>query len=385
MMETYLSKPRIVILHNIISPHVNPIFRELAKIFDVTVLYCSEKEDNRSWSEIPRGFHYKVLPNVSIKMGRKDLFTYFINPSILKELFDLKPQIVIVSGWDLFAYQLAFFFCKLFRIKFILWSGSTEYELSWRRTLSRPLVWLMVKGSDSFIAYGTRAKDYLKNLGADSKKIYISFNTTDLNNYQRLCSRYAQHKNIFKEKLAISNKKIILYYGQLIQRKGVDILIKSFALIKEKNPNTALLIIGSGIYKKYLEELTKQKKLQDVIFIDDPGDKEINKFYAISDIFVLPSHEEVWGLVINQALACGLPVITTNRVGASVDLIKGNYNGLVVPFNDHILMAQAIKKILFDQKIQNKFSQNAKNSIINFFPQKTVLGIIKAIKYSNSL
>ena len=163
-------KVKVVLLHNILSPHVAPVFCELAKKVDLTVLYCAESELNRTWKEKPRGFRYKILKNFSVRIHGRDLFTYFINPTILSDLNKLKPDVIIISGWDIFSYQIAFFYAWFKGIKLILWSGSTKFENSWRRTVSKPLVSLIIKHTDSFIAYGTRAMEYLISLGANRKK-----------------------------------------------------------------------------------------------------------------------------------------------------------------------------------------------------------------------
>jgi glycosyltransferase involved in cell wall biosynthesis len=383
MKQNSQNEQHVVVLHNIVSPHISPIFKELSKYFKLTVLYCSKGEDNRNWSETPQGFRYKILPNFALKIWGKDLFTYFINPTIIKELLILKPTVVIASGWDLFAYQIAFFFCKIFSIKFILWSGSTEYEKSWKRRLSKPLVWLMIKGSNAFIVYGIKAKEYIKSLGADNKKIFISYNTTDLEKYQRLCLKYSKKRMLIRKEFFRTNKKIIIYYGQFIERKGIDLLINAYIFLKNEYPQLALMLIGKGKYQQHLQQLIRDNKLNDVIFINDPGDKEINKYYAISNLLVLPSREEVWGLVINQALACGIPVIVSDHVGAVKDLVKNNYNGFVFKSDDCLELAGAIEKIILSNDLQKKFSINAKKSVKNFFPQKTVKGIIDAIEYVN--
>lgn len=360
---------KIVLIHNIISPHTFPVFTELGKRVNLTVLYCAEKEENRIWKEKPKSFKYKILPNFSIKFKGSDLFTYFINLSIFKELNSLKPEIVIISGWDLFAYQAAFFYCKLRKIKIILWSGSTKYETSWRRTISKPLVKLIVNGSDAYIAYGTRAKEYLISLGANPNKIFISFNTTGIGKYSKLCVKYKRE-----------HKPTIVYYGQLIERKGADILIKAFFKLKGEFGNAKLLIIGSGQYKKSLEQLVGKLKLSDVKFIDNPGDDDVCKYYAVSDILVLPSREEVWGLIVNQAMACGLAVVVSDICGSSVDLVKDGVNGYVFKSENVNDLSNKLMKIIIDKRLLEKMKDNSRKFIEKFTPEKVVKGVIEAIE-----
>jgi glycosyltransferase involved in cell wall biosynthesis len=370
---------KVVIIHNIISPHVEPLFKEIAKKYDLTVLYCAEREKNRTWNKKPTGYKYKILKNVSIEIGGSDLFTYFINPEIITVLKKLGPDVIISCGWDLFAYQVAFFFAKLHRIKFILWSGSTVNETSWRRSLSIPLVKLIVWGSDAFIAYGTKAKEYLIKLGAKENKVYISYNTTDLTKFAHLCDKYKSQKESIKENLEISNKKVIFYYGQLIKRKGVDLLLQSYKEVVETFSNVTLLLVGSGYLKNDLLTNIEQNNLRFAKVIDDPGDEAICKYYAIADVFVLPSLEEVWGLVVNEAMACGLPVIVSNRAGSAHDLVKNNKNGYIINPNISDIKF-AINRMLKSKKNFFSFSQESSKRIVEFYPNNTVNGVLHAIQ-----
>ncbi len=369
----------VVILHNIISPHIETVFKELAKKVDLTVLYCAEREQNRNWSKKPTGFKFKILPYKSLAIQGKDLFTYFINPTIFSELSKINPDVVIISGWDQFAYQMAFLYCKIKNKKIIIWSGSTENEKSWRRTLGFSIAWMMVKGANGYIAYGTQAKKYLLSLGADPSKIFISFNTTNLEYYKKRSAFYKKNKFIEKKKLGLENKKIILYYGQFIERKGIDILIKAFVFLKKEIDNIALIIIGSGQLKQSLKELISSLNIKDAVILNDVGDKGICKFYAIADIFVLPSIEEVWGLVLNQAIVSGLPAIASDKVGGSDDLIKNGVNGFIFSAGDSISLYEAIKKLISSENLAKNFSEEGLKMIKDFYPQKTVIPIIKCI------
>lgn len=369
---------KVVIIHNIISPHVTPLFAELSKNFDLTVLYCSKSEDNRNWKEKPTGFRYKVLPSIQIKLKGKDLFTYIINFSIFSELNKIKPDTVVVSGWDILSYQLAFLYCKLKNIKFVVWSGSTKYERSWRRKVSTPLVKTMVRNADSCIVYGKRAKEYLRMLGVDKDKIFTSFNTTDLFNHVKRFKTERKNKLAIKESIGIKDGLTILYYGQLIERKGIRILLDAFNIIFHSNQRVNLLIVGNGNMKEKYMRYVKGKKIQNVFFREDPGDKKTAKYFAIADMFVLPSTEEVWGLVVNQALAVGIPCIVSSKCGSSADLIRDGINGYVVTPNANSI-AKALDSLIKSKETRNEFSKRSLELIKPFYPSETVKGFAKCL------
>ncbi len=379
-----MRKTRVVILHNILNPHVIPLFEKLAKEkgYNFKFFFASESENNRLWKEeVGDKFDYKILPKIAIELKGKDLFTYFINPTIIFELIKYNPDVVIVGGWDLFAYQVAFFYAKLFCKKFILRSGSTKYEKSWRRSLAKPLVKLIVLVSDAFIAYGSRAREHLISLGAKPKKIFLAYNTIDVGFFQKEIKKWRSQKLRVKARVRVKTDNVILYVGQLIERKGVGYLIKAFAKLREEFKDVSLLIVGYGLLEGELRELVRKRRIPDVFFIIGRDWREMPIFYAIADLFVLPSLEEVWGLVINEAMVAGLPVITTDRAGASVDLIEEGRNGYIIESKNLQALYKAMKKIIENAELSIKMGKESKNSIRAFGLDNTTQGFLKAIKY----
>lgn len=368
----------VVVIHNIISPHVTPLFDLLAKKVDLTVLYCSKTEKNRSWDHKPTNFKYKTLPNISVSIRGKDLFTYFINPTIISEIKKLSPDIVVIAGWDLFATQIAFLYCLIKGIKIILWSGSTAFEPSWRRKITLPLVKFIIKNVHAYIAYGTRAKEYLIKLGANPSKIFISFNTTDISKF--ISKPKPKILRNLKVKLGLK-KNVLMYYGQFIERKGADLLLEAFSKVKKDLDDYTLLLVGDGDYRVFLESKIRDLNLKDVVIIPNVGDDNINMYYKIASVFVLPSREEVWGLVINQSMAAGLPVIVSDAAGSSVDLVKNGKNGFVFKSQNLNDLTTKIKDICTNKSMIKLMGNESKLYIKKFSPKKTVGDFLRAINY----
>jgi glycosyltransferase involved in cell wall biosynthesis len=375
-------KPRVVVLHNIISPHVTPIFQALAKEVELEVVYCAAGEANRTWNEKPEGYHYQVLRHTAIQLKGKDLFTYFINPDILRVLKELKPDVVIIAGWDLLSYQLACLYCKLKKIPYILWSGSTRYEPSWRRSLSWGLVWAMIKGASGYVAYGSRAQEYLQDFGALSDKITIALNSTRPD-YYHLPSLSDKTTAALQKKLGLENKRVILFYGQLIERKGVDLLLDAFALLQSTHQDLGLLIVGTGQEKPALLEQVQELGLSGVVFVDNPADEQMAKYFYLSEVLVLPSREEVWGLVVNQALLCGLPVVVSDKVGAGPDLVIPGKTGAIFALDDSLetvqRLASSVEEALALAKRKQTPTLTAQQAELAS-PQKAANSIAQAIK-----
>ncbi len=351
---------KVIVLHNIISPIRVFLFNDLNKYYQnkgvgFKVLFLSVGDKNRNWkTDFQMDFDYEILDNFALRFAGKDLNTFFINPKIKEIIEKENPDKIISFGWDNWAAYVGAHWCKKNKKSFALWCGSTKHEKSWRRTLLYPMVKYIINRSNEFIAYGTRAKEYLILLGAEQKKIRIFYNTVDVDYFKKKSEKFSRkEKNDLKEKLGIKTDKTILFSGQLIERKGIFELLKGFKNYQKINRGTSLLIIGEGREKEKMEEIIKSQNIKSIIFADFIQYEDLYKYYAISDLLILPSREEVWGLVVNEAMACGLPVVTTQETGASVDLIEEGENGFTISSNNPKAITQAINKV-FNKNLHKK-------------------------------
>jgi glycosyltransferase involved in cell wall biosynthesis len=379
-------KVKTKLLHNIMAPYKFPLFKSLAhnKNLDFEVLFMSKSAKNRRWALKGKdlGFKYKILPKLEFNFLGKDLLTYIVSYTFPFEFFKKKFDVLIVNGWQDLACQMAFFLCKLTGRKYIIWSESTINEKSWRRTLTLPLVKILVRGADACIAIGSRSKEYFEILGADPKKIFVAYYTVDIRHFIKGSTINQNERHLIKNKLGIRTSNMILYVGQFIERKGISYLLRAYKKLREKTSDTSLLLVGYGPQKDFLMERVKKKKIEDVIFMDHVELSQMPKMYAIADVFVLPSSEETWGLVINEAMAAGLPIITTNKVGASEDLVDDGRNGFVIPARNSRALEAALKRLFGSPKLRSKMSGESRKIISSFTPENSARSFAAAIEYT---
>ena len=204
----------------------------------------------------------------------------------------------------------------------------------------------ILKEVDMCIVSGYKSEQFFKSIGIDDKNISIAIDSSGVNEINNCI-------DIKKERQISSDCKIILYYGRIIRRKGLDILIKAYERLKIKYQNICLFICGEGDYKKECEILVDELNLKDVFFEGyiDPCNKYV--YFSQCNIFVLPSYfymgiPEAWGLTVNEALQCGKPVIATKAVGSAYDLLDGN-NGVMIESNNINELANAIEEFLFNR------------------------------------
>lgn len=311
-----------IIIDNIITPYEIARYNEVNKVLhsNLEVWFQKKTEINSYWtyfSEIK--FKYRFL----------DKKSFFGVISLLNK-YKNNIERVVCCGWDSFVYLYTFLFCQKNKIRLTLWSGSTIFEKSWRRTLFMPLVKFIVGRADDYIAYGVRAKEYLILLGAREGKIKIFLNSVDVDYFRKEALRLRKLRLDLREKYGIQkDDTVFIYVGQLIERKGIRELIHAFTKVSSLYKNISLAIVGEGRLK---EEIASFVRKHLGIKIKLLGHLQYNKLpeaYALSDVLVLPSKEEVWGLVVNEALASGVPVLVSKFAGSSVDLVEKD-NGEII-------------------------------------------------------
>lgn len=156
------------------------------------------------------------------------------------------------------------------------------------------------------------------------------------------------------------NKKIVLTVGRFIPSKGFDVLLEAWKHVKR---DYQLLIIGGGSLEQSYMDYINENKLENIKIIDYKPKKDLFNYYKASDLFVLPTRWDVWGLVINEAMACGLPIVTTNMCIAGLELIENGVNGYIIPVDDQEALANKINMILQNGELAKAMSINNVNKI----------------------
>lgn len=149
-----------------------------------------------------------------------------------------------------------------------------------------------------------------------------------------------------KNEYNVSEKKVILFVGRLEPEKNVSLLIHSFGELKKLDNEVVLFIIGDGSERKKLEQLAEELKIEDIYFEGYITFPKNVIYYKMADIFVLPSEYEPWGLVVNEAIIMGLPVVVSSHVGCREDLIQNGKNGYIFENNDREDLTRCLQQTL---------------------------------------
>ncbi len=321
---------KVLFLNNVVYPIYDLLLPQLQKNrqYEPSLLILSG-EQKGAWNyrqQFKSQIEYPFSLKLTIPLAY-DKFTLYINPTILMSLVRIDPDIIVIAGWDQPSYIVAFFYGKLFGKKVILWTGSTAGEESFMRTVTRPFVKFMLRHIDYIVAYGAKSRDYLLSLGNFREKIFSGYYICDNNFFSKKSRELFTKKRLLRKKFGIPNKLTFLYIGQIIKRKGLDLLLEAFYYLKKAE--VSLVICGEGEEKEKLKKLISRRKIRNVYFINSKRSKQLPEIYNLADVFILPSLVEVWGLVVNEAMASGLPVVVSKYAGSAADLVKKGENGFV--------------------------------------------------------
>jgi len=337
---------KVLLITNIIPPYRVPLYNYVSvnSSFDFRVLVLGEKEKNRKWEFKKNNFrfNYRVLSGWYLFFFTKNKeISIHLNKGVFSFLKRYKPDIVITSGYDSLAYWQAFIYCKIFKKKYILWNGTTLLSADKIRGFWNFLKKIIIKGADKYIAYGTKAKDYLIYFGAREKDIYISLNTVDVEFFNKGVAKYLKSSEFLATRRNYP-KFLLLYTGQLVRRKGVFQILEALNILNDSD--IGFMIVGSGPEEKRIKKFCTNNNLKNVFLEGSRQQEELIKYYALADAFILPSLREVWGLVVNEALASGLFVLCSKYAGAAFDIITKE-NGIIFDPKDINKTAELINYV----------------------------------------
>lgn len=335
-----------------------PLIRFLKhKGLDITVAY---KSDHTSKKYYDYGFKKIIKWNKEILKG----YNYFYNykHQIFKNILNKKEvKYVWVHGSKNFYNLLIIIFSKLLKKKVLI--REENFIKSKKRNiiniLFNKLFYFFIDFFiHKYLAIGNQNKNfYLKNNVKLSKIVKVPY-CVDNN--------FFSYKKFNKKKINIIN---FLFAGKLTKKKGVDILLKAFqeiALNQKIKKKYSLTIVGNGDYYKTTKITVKKNNLNFIKILNFKTQKQIKNIYKKSDVLILPSRFEPWGLVINEAMNSGNAIICSDNVGSANDLVKNNVNGFIFKSESSNKLVGAIMKYIKQPDLINKHKQNG-IKIINKF------------------
>jgi 1,2-diacylglycerol 3-alpha-glucosyltransferase len=371
---------KTVILTEIIAPYRIPVFNVLGRRaeVDLHVIFLAETDKTvRQWhvyrNEI--SFSYQVLPSWRWRAGANSLL---LNWGLSTALNKSDPQVIIFGGYNYLASWEALLWARRHRVEFLLWSESNGDDARAGRPLVEYLKAYFLKKCDGFIVPGKASFEYLKTLGCDERTIASAPNAVDNDLFASEANRVRSRAAEFREKLKLPSR-FILFVGRLVPEKGVFDLLDAYAKLGSSiQSEVGLVFAGDGVSRRELERRAKQISPGIVCFPGFAQREDLAGFYALADVLVLPTHSDPWGLVVNEAMACGLPIIVSNVAGCSADLVEEGWNGHIVPPRDVEKLSSAIDSIVRQRELRLRMTEHSLERIQKYSPEACAAGLAAA-------
>lgn len=328
---------RILVVHNQLWAHYkSKLFSEIYKNLTETnshssflVVHIALHEASRSVMQddehVKYEYPFKVLFNRnldSVKFAER-------LKALFKAFDDFKPTVLNVTGYFDYAQVLLMIYARTKGVKVVLSSESSTMDHNRSAVKEKIKSWI-VNRADAFFCFGKSSADYLLSLGVKENQIAIK-NAAVIDedvirtNYDQALSE------ILSDIIAQKNRKFV-YVGRLAEEKNLELLIKAFVSVIGKSKNTEnwkLLFVGDGPAKQQLEQLAGKYLNNRIEFAGGHPWYKVPAWLAQSDVLILPSKSEPWGLVVNEAMVCGMPVIVSEKCGCAEDLVRNNVNGFL--------------------------------------------------------
>lgn len=383
-----------ILLHHPIHYHA-PLMRQLAADpeLSVQVYFCfdhgvTQRRDGEfgveyKW-DIPLldGYSYAFLRNWSPRPSTAPISGVF-NPGIWRELRTGKFDALIVHGylsptvWLSIAAALVSGTPVLMRGESTLLYGRSR----WIRVVKRLFLRTLFSAVDLFLYIGTRNREFYESFGIKSNRLAFVPYSVDNESFFRLQAEDADLRARTRASLGITDgEPVILFVGKLVERKLPMDLLHAYEGVVADKPETHLVIVGEGADRPELEGFVKSRGLTRVHFVGFQNRTRIPAYYACADVFVLPSRHDPWGLVVNEAMCFGLPIIATTLVGCTPDLIAEGENGFVYQAGDVWTLTDHLHLLVADTSRRARMGRLSLERITRWGFTECVAGIKAAVR-----
>ncbi|MCI0337214.1 MAG: glycosyltransferase family 4 protein [Acidobacteria bacterium] len=382
----YHTMMRVLLLNNVPAPYFNPLFEKLGREsgWQLTVCYSSSWNRDVGWEEEKleaRDANQTIILDQRTRgLGKRLGSSSAAATALVQILLRERPDYLICYGYTLKPQTTALLWAMLTRTPFAVVGDANIYcdtAGGMKRVFKRWWLRQVTRRAAALITIGQANRMFWESYGARTEQLFEARFAVDNEYYAQASEARKAESVALRAKLGLTDKVVFLFVGRLLKRKNVDLIIRAVQRLKDHY--VALVIAGTG------EERDSLKALADgdprVIFAGAVEPDELPLYYATADVIVLPASQEPWGLVINEAMACGLAVISHRDCGATLDLV-GVDNGISLESFSVDELARAMKLIAGDDALRHSMQLRSREKIKPWSIEGAAQGIKMAVESS---
>lgn len=369
-----------------------PWFRALAACpaIDMSVLFVqqpSPKDQGAGFGiafewDIPllEGYRWQQVPEVRGKGGLRGFFAARIAHP-LRLLRRLDPEVVLLTGWHVWPLVQMLMAARWAGIPVIMRGESNA--LRQRPWVARMLHKALLGGCAAFLPIGRANQEFYSRYGIGNEKLFHAPYFVDNARFAGSAADALPRRDELRAGWSIPADAVCYCYaGKLEPKKRILDLLEALRIAAARSAHLHLLMVGSGELMGEAKAAVAQYKLP-VTFAGFLNQSQIAQAYVAADCLVLASdYGETWGLVVNEAMACGRPAIVSDRVGCAMDLITPGVTGEVFPFGDTAALANKLAELAADPQHLRAMGEQARSQVTQHYGvQQSVDGTLTAVRY----
>jgi glycosyltransferase involved in cell wall biosynthesis len=380
---------RLRVAHLVSHPiqYFAPLYRELAARpeIDLTVYFFSDATvrpyfdpgfgRNVAWDvELLGGYRHVFVPSArATPIGGP--FWRRRNLDVARELLLRPPDVIWAHGYAHLTTWLAFAAARLRGVPFLIREEQTllRQRPRWRRALKAMPLRILLRSAHG-LAVGEANRDYLLRYGLPQERIFSAPYCVDNATFRRRAADLASSRRALRLSFGVTDDApVVLFVGKFDPQKNVRRLLEAFEVVRREQ-DAWLLLVGDGVMAREIRAQAAERVLT-------PGflnQSEVTRAYAAADILALPSAAETWGLVVNEAMNFGLPVVVSDRVGCGRDLVRDGANGFVVPHDDVAELARALEALVGDADLRRRMGASSRKLVSQYTITACADGIVHA-------
>ncbi len=345
-----MQKKKILILHNILWAHYKSVlFEEITaqkpENMDILVLQIAKNEIGRKNMETNFQENWKYKYHLLFDDYIENIPRLSKIRETLRFIQNYQPDLINITGYGVdIVMPIVIIWAKIRGIKIVISSESTALDAT-KSFFKEKFKSYLVQSAKGFIAFGSHAKNYLLALGADTDALFVDY--AAVVDDKKIYQIYKNAKETQFNIPGLATHFNFIYVGRFAKEKNLLFLLENFNKLKKENPESkdwGMIWIGDGDQKEILQTYVLEHQVKNVCFVPSMPWYEVPQYFAIAHCLVLPSSTEPWGLVVNEAMICALPVIVSNKCGCAPDLVNGN--GFVFDLKEKHSLFQAMLSII---------------------------------------
>jgi 1,2-diacylglycerol 3-alpha-glucosyltransferase len=372
---------RVVIITEIIAPYRIPVFNAFAQHdgIDLHVIFLAENDPTqRQWLVYKHEirFPYQVLPFWRKRAGRQNLLLNWGAKSALQRA---APDFIVCGGYNYLASWQSMTWARRNRVPFALWAESTARDFRSGDALIEFLKMRFLRRCDAFVVPGKSSAEYLRNYGVAEEMILTAPNAVDTRFFAQRAEAIRKDATRHRQAMGLP-ARFFLFTGRLVPEKGTFDLLNAYeALPPEIRREVGLVFVGDGAARSTLQQRAAAVNPGSIHFAGFVQRERLPAYYALAEVLVFPTHTDAWGLVVNEAMACSLPIIASGAAGCVADLVECGWNGRVVSAGGVSQLASAMGELARDPDLRALMGQRSREHIEQYSPEAWAAGMASAV------